>query len=134
MGWSLPTTGGNLEKGPRDRLYVPTLCGERGLGAHPEGMPRVGEPQEKELCADPPAAFGHDNEPGGSGAVFSGGLRLGFPATYTALTTTTTTTMMTMTTTTTMTMTTTRSGSGLAVPSGANDLLQVRELASSIPA
>jgi hypothetical protein len=24
--WSLPTTGGNLEKGPRDGLYMPTLC------------------------------------------------------------------------------------------------------------
>jgi hypothetical protein len=32
------------EKGPKDGLYVPTLWGGGGLGAHPEGMPQVGEP------------------------------------------------------------------------------------------
>jgi hypothetical protein len=39
------TTRGNLEKGPRDGLYVPTLWGGGGgLGACPEGVSRVGEP------------------------------------------------------------------------------------------
>jgi hypothetical protein len=28
--------------------------GGGGLGAHPEDVPQVGEPQEKELCAGPP--------------------------------------------------------------------------------
>jgi hypothetical protein len=44
-----------MEKGPRGGLYVLTLWGGGGgIGAHPEGVPRDGEPQEKELCADPP--------------------------------------------------------------------------------
>jgi hypothetical protein len=71
---------GNLEKGPRDGLYLPMLWGGgSGLGARPEGVPRVGEPQEKELYAGPAAALGHDDRPGGNGTVFPGGLRLGSP-------------------------------------------------------
>jgi hypothetical protein len=89
-GWSLLTTGGNPETGPRDRLYVPTLSGEGGeLGARPEDMPGVGEPKEKELCAGPPAPLGHDDGPCRCGMVLPGGLRLGSPTTAAPLTTTT---------------------------------------------
>jgi hypothetical protein len=57
---------------------MPTLWGGEGrLGAHPEGVPPVGEPQEKELCAGPPAALGYVNRSGGGGTVFPGGLRVG---------------------------------------------------------
>jgi hypothetical protein len=55
--------------------------GGGGLGARPEGVPRVGEPQEKELCAGPPAALGYVDGSGGGGTVLPGGLRLGSPAT-----------------------------------------------------
>jgi hypothetical protein len=54
---------------------VPTLWGGGGgLGARPEVVPRVGEPQEKELYAGPPAPLGYVDESGGGGAVFPGGL------------------------------------------------------------
>jgi hypothetical protein len=54
LGVVAPYYLGNPEKGPRGGLYVPTLWGGGGgLAAHPEGMPQVGEPQEKELCAGP---------------------------------------------------------------------------------
>jgi hypothetical protein len=53
---------------------VPTLWGEGGLGAGPEGVPQVGEPQKKELCAGPPTALGYVNGSGGGGAVLPGGL------------------------------------------------------------
>jgi hypothetical protein len=63
--------------GPRGGLYVSMLWGGgRGLGAHPEGVPQVGEPQEKELCVGPPAALGYVDGSGGGGTVFPGGLRL----------------------------------------------------------
>jgi hypothetical protein len=66
----LPTAWGNSEKGPRDVLYVPTLWGGGGrLGARPEGVPRAGEPQEKEICAGPPAALGYVDGSGGGGSV-----------------------------------------------------------------
>jgi hypothetical protein len=39
---------------------MPTLWGGGGgLRARPEGMPRVGEPKEKELCAGPSAPLGY---------------------------------------------------------------------------
>jgi hypothetical protein len=56
-------------------------------------VPGIRELEEKELCASPPAALGHDDGPGGCGAVFLGGLRLGPLASVAALTTTTTTKM-----------------------------------------
>ena len=56
---------------------MPTLWGGGGgLGARPEDVPRVGEPQEKELCAGPPAPLGYVDGSGGGGAVFPGGLRM----------------------------------------------------------
>jgi hypothetical protein len=48
--------------------------GGGGFAARPEGVPRVGEPQEKELCAGPPATLGYVDGPGGGSEVFSGGL------------------------------------------------------------
>jgi hypothetical protein len=46
---------GKPGKGSKGGLYMPTLWGGGGgLGACPDGMPRVGEPQDKELCAGPP--------------------------------------------------------------------------------
>jgi hypothetical protein len=60
---------------------VPTLRGEGGLEAGPEGVPQVGEPQEKELCAGPPAALDYVDGSGGGGAVLPGGLRVGSPVT-----------------------------------------------------
>jgi hypothetical protein len=62
------------------------LWGGGGLGARPEGVPQVGEPQEKELCAIPPAALGYVNGSGEGGAVLPGGLRLGSPVTICRLT------------------------------------------------
>jgi hypothetical protein len=54
---------------------VPRLWGGEGrLGALPEGVPQVGEPQEKELCAGPPTAPGYVNGLGGGGMVLPGGL------------------------------------------------------------
>jgi hypothetical protein len=56
---------------------VPMLWGGGGgLGACPEGVPRAGEPQEKELCAGPPAALGYIGGSGGGGMVFPGGLSM----------------------------------------------------------
>ena len=56
---------------------MPTLWGGGGgLGARPEDVPRVGEPQEKELCAGPPAPLGYVDGSGGGGTVFPGGLRM----------------------------------------------------------
>jgi hypothetical protein len=55
--------------------------GGGGLGAHPVGVPRVGEPHEKELCAGSPAALSHVGGPDKNGAVFPGGLQLGSPVT-----------------------------------------------------
>jgi hypothetical protein len=55
--------------------------GGRGLGAHPDGMPQVGEPQEKELCAGPPAALSYVDGLGRNGTVLQGGLQLGSPVT-----------------------------------------------------
>ena len=60
--------------------------GGGGLGARPEDVPRVGEPQEKELCADFPAALGYVDGSGGGGAVLPGGLQLGSPVTVCRLT------------------------------------------------
>jgi hypothetical protein len=72
---------------------LPMLWGEGGgLGARPEGVPRAGEPQEKELCAGPPAALGYVDGSGGCGSVLPGGLRVGAPVTDCRSTTTTTTT------------------------------------------
>jgi hypothetical protein len=68
---------------------VPTLWGGRGLGARPEGVPRVEVPQEKELCAGPSAAFGYDDGSGGGGAVLPGGLQVGSLVTVCRSTTTT---------------------------------------------
>jgi hypothetical protein len=51
--------------------------GGGGLGARPESVPRVGEPQEKELCAGPPAAFGYFDGSGGGATVLPGGLQVG---------------------------------------------------------
>jgi hypothetical protein len=48
--------------------------GGGGLGARPEGMPQVREPQEKELCAGPPAALGYVDGLGGGGTVLPEGL------------------------------------------------------------
>jgi hypothetical protein len=87
-----PYYWGNLEKGTRDGLYMLMLWGGGGLRAPPEGVPGVGEPEEKKLCAGHTAALGHDVGPGGCGTVLPGGLQLGYPATAAALTTTTTTT------------------------------------------
>jgi hypothetical protein len=53
---------------------VPTLWGGGGLGARSEGVPRVGEPQEKELCAGPSAALGYVDGSGGGNTVLPGGL------------------------------------------------------------
>jgi hypothetical protein len=39
--------------------------GGGGLGACPEDMPGIGEPEEKELFAGPSATLGYDDEPGG---------------------------------------------------------------------
>jgi hypothetical protein len=60
----------------------------------PRACPKL-EPQEKELCAGPPAAFGFSNGSGGGGAVLPGGLRVGSPVTVCRSTTTTTTTKTT---------------------------------------
>jgi hypothetical protein len=60
---------------PRNTLWG----GGGGLGARPEGMPRVGESQEKDLCAGPPAALDYVDRSGGGGTVFPGGLRVGAP-------------------------------------------------------
>jgi hypothetical protein len=57
-----------------------------GLGSRPEGVPRVGETQEKELCAGPPAALCYVDGSGGGGTVLPGGLRLGSPVTVCRLT------------------------------------------------
>jgi hypothetical protein len=92
LGDSLPITRGNLERGG---LSVPTLLGGAGLGARPEGVPQVGEPQEKTNCASPPAALAYVNRLGGDGAVFPGGLQLGSPMTVCCHTRTTTTTSTT---------------------------------------
>jgi hypothetical protein len=87
----LLTTEENPKKGLRDGLYVTTLWGwGGGLGAHPEDVPIIREPEEKELCAGPSVALGHDDGTGRCGAVLPGGLQLGSPASADALTTTTT--------------------------------------------
>ena len=54
-------------------------------------MPQVREPYEKELCAGPLVTLGYGDGSSGDGAVLSGGLKLGSPATYAVITTTTTT-------------------------------------------
>jgi hypothetical protein len=64
---------------------------EHVLGACPEDVPGVREPEEKALCAGLPAALDYDDGSGGCGAVLPGGLRLGSPVTAAALTSTTTT-------------------------------------------
>jgi hypothetical protein len=51
LGVVAPYYLGKPEKGPTDGLYVATLWGRGGLRARPEGVPGVGKPQEKELCA-----------------------------------------------------------------------------------
>jgi hypothetical protein len=72
---------------------LPTLWGGgRGLGARPEDVLELESPRRKKICAGPFAALGHDDGPGGCGAVLPGGLGSGSPATAVALTTTTTTT------------------------------------------
>jgi hypothetical protein len=80
---------GNPEKGPKSGLYVPTSWRGGGLGARPEGMPRVGEPQEKEHCVGPPAALGYGDGSSRGGAVLPGGLQVGSPVTVCRSTTTT---------------------------------------------
>jgi hypothetical protein len=56
---------GNPEKGPMGGLYMPMLWGgEGGLGARPEGVPRVEEPQEKELYASPSPTLGYIDRSG----------------------------------------------------------------------
>jgi hypothetical protein len=42
----------------------------------------LGEPEETELCAGPPAAFRYDNGPGRCGMVLPGGLQLGPPVNW----------------------------------------------------
>jgi hypothetical protein len=54
-------------------------CGEEEEDL--EHILRVGEPQEKELCASPPAALGYVHGSGRGGTVLPGGLLLGSPVT-----------------------------------------------------
>jgi hypothetical protein len=51
-------------------------CGEEDLEHVLKGIPRAGEPQEKELCAGPLAALGYVDGSGGGGTVLPGGLRM----------------------------------------------------------
>jgi hypothetical protein len=82
LGVVAPYYLGKPGKGSKGRLYVPTLWGGGGgFGACPEGVPQVGEPQEKELCAGPPAALGYVDGSGGGGTVLLGGLRVGLTVT-----------------------------------------------------
>jgi hypothetical protein len=62
--------------------------GRRGLGAHPKDVPGIGKPEEKELCAGPPAAFGHDDRRMLRGSSVRSSI--GTPVSVDTLTTTTT--------------------------------------------
>jgi hypothetical protein len=57
-------------------------CGEEEDLEHVlRACPELKSPQEKELCAAPPAALGYVDRSGGGGAVLPGDLRVGAPVT-----------------------------------------------------
>jgi hypothetical protein len=78
LGVVAPCYWGKPGKGSKGRTLRAHM-GRRGLGACPEGVSQVGEPQKKELCAGPVAAPGHNDGQDGNGAVFPGGLQLQSP-------------------------------------------------------